>query len=415
VPSERSGADLDRVWRRIADRLERNGLAPRGRLELDELTRAERHALAGVLGRPVTGGRVTIDLAALDERIRASGAAAGLVALTERFVGSLVDRPGERLRRDTARAGVWAAARTALADARLAAQPWVEPWLDDVRRAGVLGRLEAGRSAALLRVAVRAVAALPVVTGDEELARGDLASQVAGDAHALDDGAVLTSLVLRAVSAMTGQPYGRTAAARRALWRAAGVRTDSVSITALTFGLTTAGGDSPLDARTAAGWETHLTRRDLHRIRPVAPGGVVFVCENPRVLEFAMESRATASMVCTLGQPAGVVTALLGDLAEAGATLRYHGDFDWPGVAIANLLVNEHGCEPWRMAATDYEAALSRLASIITELPELDGPQVAASWDGDLTAAMARARRAVHEELVLDILLADLLGGSPSA
>jgi uncharacterized protein (TIGR02679 family) len=406
------GHELDRFWRRVADRLERNGLLAHGRLTIDSLTRAERHALAVVLGRHIDANRATVDLAALDARIRANGAAPGLVALTERHVGSLVDRPGERRRREADRAEVWVAARQALVGARLASQPWVEAWLDDVRRSGIIGRIPTARAAVLIAQAVRVVAELPVLRSDietdDDVARGDLASRIAGDAHALDDGALLTALVLRAVSAMTGEPYGRSAAVRRTLWRAAGVQTDSVSTTALTLGLTTTAGDTPLDARTASGWETHLTRRDLDRVRPVARSNVVFVCENPRVLEFAMESRCTASMVCTLGQPAGVVTSLLDALAAAGAILRYHGDFDWPGIGIANVLVTGHGCEPWRMTATDYEAALARLAPLVNELPALDGPPVAASWDVELATAMTDAGRAVHEELVLDELVTDL-------
>jgi len=30
---------------------------------------------------------------------------------------------------------------------------------------------------------------------------------------------------------------------------------------------------------------------------------------------------------------------LLMQLRRAGATLRYHGDFDWPGIAIGNVVM----------------------------------------------------------------------------
>ncbi len=33
---------------------------------------------------------------------------------------------------------------------------------------------------------------------------------------------------------------------------------------------------------------------------------------------------------------------------------RYHGDFDWAGIAIANDLVQAFEVQPWRMAASDY-------------------------------------------------------------
>jgi uncharacterized protein (TIGR02679 family) len=406
---------LQRLWDAVAERLQRNGLQPAGSVVLTSLDREERHAIAGLLGRPVPGERVTIELALLDQRLRA-GSTGGLVALAAARRGPLVDRPGERRARQDARHAVWQAGRAALDTSRFATASWVERWLDDVRRGGALGRLAPERATATLVAAVTCIAQLPVGTGDPPSARGDLASRVAGDAHALDDGTVLASLVLRAVAAMTGHAYPSTAAGRRALWRAAGVITDEVSTTVLTLGLRSRDGTSWLDARTAARWETHLSGRDLRRVDLRPPDdGEVFVCENPRVLEAAVDRGSTCAVVCTQGQPAVVVLALVRTLAELGATLRYHGDFDWPGLTIANAMVGRHGCRPWRMSVDDYEAALARLAPMVGGLPLLDGPPVAAVWDPALTEAMARARQTIHEELVIEDLLADMDRGCPGA
>jgi uncharacterized protein (TIGR02679 family) len=60
--------------------------------------------------------------------------------------------------------------------------------------------------------------------------------------------------------------------------------------------------------------------------------------------------------VCTSGQPALVVLDVLAALR--GAELRYHGDFDWPGIAIAHRLIATAGVQPWRMTAADYEHGL---------------------------------------------------------
>jgi hypothetical protein len=38
----------------------------------------------------------------------------------------------------------------------------------------------------------------------------------------------------------------------------------------------------------------------------------------------------------------------------AGGRLRYHGDFDWAGLAIGNFVMREFGAEPWRFKTTDY-------------------------------------------------------------
>ena len=83
----------------------------------------------------------------------------------------------------------------------------------------------------------------------------------------------------------------------------------------------------------------------------------MLVCENPRVLEAVAERfGGRLPVVCTSGRPALVVLDVLRGLS--GAELRYHGDFDWPGVMIANRLVAEVGVMPWRMGADDYTAAL---------------------------------------------------------
>jgi uncharacterized protein (TIGR02679 family) len=399
---------LRRLWDAVGERLQRNGLRPIGVVSLVDLDRDERHAIAGLIGRPVPLDRVSVDLALLDRRLRAAGTANGLLAATDTLRGPLVDRPGARAERRAAREAVWQSARAALADAGLAGAPWVEPWLEDVRRAGTLGRVDAGRGTATMLLAVTCIGQLPVRRNDPPCARGDLASLVVGDAHAFDDGTVLAAVVLRAVAAMTGLAYASTAAGRRELWRAAGVFTDSVSTTVLTIGLRSARGDSWLDDRTAAGWETHLTARDLQRVELRAPDdGQVFVCENPRVLEAAIERRSTCAALCTQGQPAVVVVTVVRILGELGM-LRYHGDFDWPGITIANAMIGTHSCRPWRMSAVDYEQALSRLAPIVGELPVLEGPPVDAVWDPALASAMTRARRIVHEELVIEELLADM-------
>lgn len=400
---------LARLWDVLAERLQRNGLRPQGTVRLGALGRDERHALAGLLGRPVTNDAVTVSLDDLDRRLRASGAADGLVAAVEQVRGPLVDRPGRRQARVEATARVWAAGRAALDAVGLGGESWVEPWLEDVRRSGALGRVSADRAERVLVTAARCAGALPHLSGEPPCGRGELASIACGSAHGLDDGTLLGAVVLRAAAAMLSAPYPSTPAGRRALWREVGVLTDEVSTTALTAGLHTARGGWWLDDRSDAGWESHLTLRDLRRLELALPAaGVVYVCENPRVLEAAVGAGSRAALVCSMGQPTVVVTALLERLAAVGADLRYHGDFDWPGITIGNVLVSTLGCRPWRFGAANYVDALTRLAPTVVELPVLDPVPTTACWDAELADEMSRARRAVHEELVLDDLLADL-------
>jgi uncharacterized protein (TIGR02679 family) len=106
------------------------------------------------------------------------------------------------------------------------------------------------------------------------------------------------------------------------------------------------------------------------------------------------------------GQPKTAGRLLLSMLSAAGIRLRYHGDFDWPGIRIANLVIARHGATPWRHGAADYLATASGGGR------PLEGEPAVASWDPELTAAMAREGRAVHEEQVLGDLLGDLESGA---
>jgi uncharacterized protein (TIGR02679 family) len=151
--------------------------------------------------------------------------------------------------------------------------------------------------------------------------------------------------------------------------------------------------------------------RDLRRVEDwVGKGTAVWVCENPRVLEAAMDALTKAVVVCTAGNPTVVVTALLDRLVADGAVLHYRGDFDWAGLTIANRIVTTYHARPWRMGTADYEAALVATGAVLVELPPLEGRSVEAVWDDELTAAMRKAGKAIHEEVLLDLLVADLLG-----
>jgi uncharacterized protein (TIGR02679 family) len=137
-------------------------------------------------------------------------------------------------------------------------------------------------------------------------------------------------------------------------------------------------------------------------------GSVVSVCENPTVLAHAAQVLGPASkpLVCTDGQPDSAVDELLALLVAGGASLRYHGDFDWGGLRIASTVIERHGAGPWRFGADDYCRALT-VERPYTAL----GPRPAAAtsdWAPELAEEMASRGFAIHEEQLLDVLLDDL-------
>lgn len=105
------------------------------------------------------------------------------------------------------------------------------------------------------------------------------------------------------------------------------------------------------------------------------------MCENPRVLEAVAQRGVTdVGVVCTSGRRSLVASEILDRLCASGAQLRYHGDFDWPGVAMANQRLVGIGAEPWLMSALEYLAAPA-------DLP-LSGADVEPLWDAEPGTAM---------------------------
>ena len=158
-----------------------------------------------------------------------------------------------------------------------------------------------------------------------------------------------------------------------------------------------------------AGEPAYLSLRLLLRAQPQwsVRDKPVFVCENPNLLAIAADRLGAhcAPMVCTEGMPGAAQRTLLTQLAQAGARLYYHGDFDWPGIHIANHVLRTWQARPWRLATVDYEAAANDAPHSRCDLAD-NGPD--ASWDKLLAPAMRRHRLAIAEEAVAGALMEDL-------
>jgi len=203
-----------------------------------------------------------------------------------------------------------------------------------------------------------------------------------------------------------------SAADRRELWQALGVATDAVSGTVLVWALRPPGTDpwsTMMRQRADLGLISHLTLHELEQAGNVAlapPGQTISVCENPQVLQAVAHARATSPLICLSGNPAFAGTRLLRALIDARHSVRYHGDFDWPGVAIAGRVI-AMGATPWRMLAIDYQNASATLDA--EHAVALTGKPVPSPWDPALASAMTAHGLAVHEESIVDQLIADLV------
>lgn len=357
-------------------------------LHLRDLSPEQRAAVDQLLGARTRGATVRVPLDRLDRRLRdRTGRALGSVV--EELVGPRRDRPAERAALDA----TW---KRLVAHPAVARHPALEAWLATTR-------WRTAPDDVVAALDVLAQLPQPIRVG-----RTRLAGRILHDAHALDPDQPAGRIVLSALAHRAGENVASLRAAdRRRLWAEVGVLSDEVSSTVLTLGLrpllagplTEAAGrwadagvplPVPLAAVQAEAWR-------------VTPGTLVSVCENPSVLAAAGTG---VTMVCVEGRPRLAATVLLQALASGGARLRYHGDFGAGGISIANGIIGDLGAEPWRMSIGDYRAALAGTAA--GRLRPLRGAVPDACWDPELAAAVRAAGVEIEEELVLDLLLADL-------
>jgi uncharacterized protein (TIGR02679 family) len=407
---------LTRLWTAVRARLERNGLQPTGTVRLQNLDAQEREALSLLLAKPLTATTASISLKDLDTRLRTSAVGRGLAATLEGLGPPLTDRHAAREAEAAQWAGLWATAEAALAATALSSQTWADRWLEEIRRTGAVARQDRNTATTILTQAIQTLAVLfPGTDGEPTPAvwgRGELATRTTGSAHGLDDGTLLSRLVLRAIALASGADLPGDAPGRRALWRLASVTPDEVSSTVLTYGLRPTGGtwgEKALSERAEHNLETHLTLRELRALHLEMPAHTrIHVCENPRVVEAAADAGCTAPLICTSGSATTVARTLLDALAAAGCAFAYHGDFDWPGIALANRVVERYAAEAWRMGAGDYEYLATRTQTHGTPHLLLTGTRIEATWDPELAPTMEALGIALHEEAALDLLLEDL-------
>jgi uncharacterized protein (TIGR02679 family) len=390
------------VWTAVRQRLERRGRDNRGRVRLPELGPDGRRTLQGLLGK--AAGK-TVDLVVLESALRALYVGDDLPTALAVLGHPLSPEPERR------RAAV-ATARAAREAARAAAGAWPEPWatmwIDEVVRVGILRQMTFSDAVALVddvRKVLDHVERFLAGTGPGVLGRSELAARLFPSSHALDPGSRREAAATRALRHRLGDLDTRE------LWARAGAHLDRTSAPALTWRL-------PLDSATTlgalaaasstAGLPYHVTQLALHGHAVVLGHDVspdVLVTENPRVAEAAAERRHPGAVVAANGNPSGAVLLLLQRLIEAGARLRYHGDFDTAGLAICGRL-HQVGLVPWRMTAVDYLAAVDGATQDGVALAQDHRAVPATPWDPELGVAFAQQRLVIHEERLLDTLLA---------
>lgn len=408
------GDHLASLRRRLRQRFERAPLDTVDHIRISELGAEEHAALASLLGRPQRRSKsLRIDVRSVDTALQHAGIARSLRDALEKLDGPILHLTGTRLRMQA----LWSGVIDGCSDPRLAGLLRTPTGIGLIKR---LARQDPEAAAQLCRRAEEVLRHLPA----NGITRSQLAADVLGDAHALDNGRAAAALVLAvwrlAISPVADadddmqlepkdQLDGDLAGGAervRDIWASAGVLVNELARPALFLNLPVRKAESN---RWPAGEPAFASLRSLLRSPPSwdVADRKVYVCENPNLLAIAADrlGAGCAPLVCTDGMPAAAQRCLLSQLAQAEAQLCYHGDFDWPGLRIGNHVMRGHGAQPWRFGAADYLAAV-RTAPSPTH--SLAGNPVEASWDGALTLAMRERRVAIAEEAVAASLLQDL-------
>lgn len=404
-------ASLRKRLRRRFERAPADGAV--GQIRVNGLGAEEHAALASLLGRPQRyASSLQFDLELADGNLRRSGVARSLHDALEQLDGPIIHAAEARLRLDA----LWSAVVDGCTHPDLLGMLAMPEGIGLLKR---LARQDVAMASELCRSTEAVLRHLPA----KGVTRSQLAASVLGDAHALDNGQAVATLVL-AVRRRLGPPFPedesgqappasdgpslRLSSAERArdTWARAGVLVNQLARPALFLNLPT----KPTDEGDRTGGEpSYLSLRSLLRSPPHwdVAGQRVFVCENPNLVAIAADrwGRDCAPLVCTDGMPAASQRTLLSQLAQAGARLCYHGDFDWPGLRIGNHVMRTYGATPWRFSAGDYTAA-TRMAR--SRAQRLEGSTVEASWDEALAPAMREVGIAIAEEAMAAGLLPDL-------
>ena len=379
-------------------------------IRLQDLQPDAYRALCQLTGRPTGSARsMLLDLSALDSLLRVAGLADSLRDALERLDGPII--PKARLRRE--RQAQW----SALAESTPGG-PLLRAWLVTPGSLSLLKRVarDPERAASLLAGVESVLQRLPA----RGQPRSQLAAETLGDAHALDAHRPIATLVLavwRRHEQIQATPGPGTAPEddtdesvaeerQRDIWARAGVLVSELARPALILNLPTAA--SGLTSW-LPGEPGYLSLRQLVRTPPAwrVAGRRIFICENPDVVAIAADrlGPACAPMICTDGMPAAAQRALLQQLADAGARLHYHGDYDWPGIGIGNHVMRTYQAQPWRFDTYNYLAAIERTPP---RARDLDVDATDAIWDSELGVAMSRHGLAIAEEAVIEDLLVDL-------
>jgi uncharacterized protein (TIGR02679 family) len=414
VPARQIGVDKAKVQRmlgspelawlvdRIRSRLER-GEPIDGTMTLVGATPAQRKAAARLLGSSVgRGTSLSVPLPAVAAELWRAAAAPNLVTAVEALGGPVRNLAAERAA-DLQR---WGDALSAARSSWLSHLAWYRAWLDSLSREGTVTKLIRQGHLDAIGQATAVLEQLSTDTEDGATLTTALAEAATGDKRALSDGGPVASLVLRALAIREGTQPPASRDAEQALWSSAGIVSDDLASQVLVLNLRASGDPVGrwLGEAADTGQPFRLTLRQLTATSVLPLALDIYVCSSSALIRAAADKLGAncPALVCTEGAPSVACTRLLQAAASSGSSVQWHADFSWAGLRSTASAVRRLQAQPWRMAASDYQAALSGGGRPLTGAAE---PSL---WDPRLSELMRVTGRVIAEEQVVPELLAEL-------
>lgn len=331
---------------------------------------------------------------------------------------ALTSRPAERQARRARRAEILAALEKDYGASPRCAQ-WLSCLADDAPRHR-LAKRDYALDAVLLTTVARALAALP-----ERYERLPFfANRVTGDPHALDETEAAGRVFLQALGWLAEAAAPQDAEAGGSASTAEGkmellyryhLLRDDVQNFVTAYGIVPRGTHDTYFHRASADFAAlNLPLREIVRADafvPAAEGCDIYIVENSGVfsslLDALMTARCCVPLLCLHGQPKLASWALLDRLAAGGARLRYSGDYDPEGLAIAEKILRRYpGARPWHYEAEAYapRTHAKLTATRLKQLADITSPALQPA-----AAAIRQRKYAYYQESFADQLVRDLL------
>lgn len=406
---------LKRLWPKVKTKyqsLDRIG----GKVKLRQLSSLEQEALGGLLAKNLLGQEeCTVELAALDQALKRSRFGAGLVEALECLYGPTLLTKKEQAQLAEKE---WLAFFAALE--QTPQEPQTKSWLTALKnkqgrgyRAFItLYHQDQNQARNILHTSLHALDRLPCWQR-KRTRLPVFAAELTGDPHALDSNTALGRLFFQGLLFVRGINKDVTSAEKqREILSEAGLEGDDISSAVIVAGLRTLPSDPRagiFSASLSSCTPLVLPLRFFDQPTSWTSMPTIYVMENPTVFSAILDANDNSPpppLVCTSGQPSVAALRLLDELAAAGGTLYYSGDFDPEGLQIGLRLHERYSSSfyPWFFDRQAYTTAPAGTPLTLDQRQTLSN--LITPWDKMLPAAILKRGTVVYQESLVEEMIA---------